>query len=501
MNTKTQPYEIWDEYQQGIMYKTNLDLYDTVERNENFYNGNQWEGVIAPNLPKPVFNFLKPVVNYYIAMLISDDIKAYIETGDSTVSKAVSEQIDKVIEHAEVKFKNRKMIRNCAIDGDACFYVWFDAVREKICVDLVDNTNVYFGNPSEEMVQEQPYIIIAYRRLTDEVREEAESRGVDPNYIVSDNEALYMNEEKDYENEYTTVLLKMWKENGHVWVTKTTEKQVIFPPTDTEYNLYPVTWLNWESVKNSYHGVSPVTSGIPNQIFVNKQYALAMIQMQNMAFPTILYDRARLPEGYRGGAGSVVGVSGSPDANIMSAFRPPDMSAQVSQFIDSAIKYTKDMMGASDAALGNVNPQNTSAIVAVQKAAALPLDIQRLDFYRVVENYIRIFIDIMRVNYGVRSVEVEENGEKVTKQVDFSLLDADGDHVKVEIGQAAYWSELTQIQTLDNLMDREIIPDSLTYLEAIPDGYVKNKESIMEKIRELMQQGLLEPKKEVNSKE
>ena len=32
------------------------------------------EGVNAPDLDKPVFNILKRVVNYFIAMLVSDDI-------------------------------------------------------------------------------------------------------------------------------------------------------------------------------------------------------------------------------------------------------------------------------------------------------------------------------------------------------------------------------------------------------------------------------------------
>ncbi|MFQ7004766.1 MAG: hypothetical protein ACLRRT_14530 [Ruthenibacterium lactatiformans] len=44
------------------------------------------------------------------------------------------------------------------------------------------------------------------------------------------------------------------------------------------------------------------------------------------------------------------------------------------------IEYTRDTMGASDAALGNVTPDNTSAIIAVQKATSMPLELQRQDF-------------------------------------------------------------------------------------------------------------------------
>ena len=79
MKINKEPAAVWREYQNGRAYKEQLGLYEQVRKNENFYNDRQWEGVKAPDLVKPVFNFLKPVVNYYIAMLISDDIAANIE--------------------------------------------------------------------------------------------------------------------------------------------------------------------------------------------------------------------------------------------------------------------------------------------------------------------------------------------------------------------------------------------------------------------------------------
>lgn len=43
--------------------------------------------------------------------------------------------------------------------------------------------------------------------------------------------------------------------------------------------------------------------------------------------------------------------------------QPADMSNQILTVIDRAIAYTKDCMGATDAQLGNVKPDNTSAIM------------------------------------------------------------------------------------------------------------------------------------------
>ena len=66
---------------------------------------------------------------------------------------------------------------------------------------------------------------------------------------------------------------------------------------------------------------------------------------------------------------------------------------------------------------------------------------------------------------------------------DFAELAGTQHKVKVEIGGSSYWSELTQVQTLDNLMDRQIIPNAILYLESIPDGYIKNKAKLIEEIK------------------
>ena len=54
--------------------------------------------------------------------------------------------------------------------------------------------------------------------------------------------------------------------------------------------------------------------------------------------------------------------------------QPADMSNQILTVIDRAIAYTKDCMGATDAQLGNVKPDNTSAIMVLQSNAEVPLE-------------------------------------------------------------------------------------------------------------------------------
>lgn len=499
---RTEPQDIWAEYERGVGLGEERGLYETVRQNENFYIGRQWEGVCAPDLDKPVINILRRVVSYFLSTICSDDVSAQVRVFGGGVGpetekllRAVSAEFDRVMEYNSMKSMNRESIRNAAVDGDACFYIWFDPERGdvarmssgEIVAEEIDNTNVYFGNPQMADVQRQPWLILSRRMSVEDAREEGTAAGMSPEEaetITADDDPGGIGREA--ERGKVTVLLKFWKREGVVWFTKVTRNAVLKPPTNLGYRLYPVAWWSWDRVKNSSHGVSCLTGLIPNQIFINKLFAMAMEHVKSMAFPKVAYNQALLPGGWSNRIGEAIPVQGDPNLAIAANISGADMSAQVMQLIDKAIAYTRETMGASDAALGNVKPDNTSAIIAVQKSSAMPLEMQRMAFYAFVEQYIRIFLEIMRVDYGPRAVQTEgEDGLGPEREiVDFSALDALALKLEVDVGAGAYWSELMQVQTLDNLFSHGIITDGITYLEGIPDGYIKNKGKLIALLRE-----------------
>ena len=172
------------------------------------------------------------------------------------------------------------------------------------------------------------------------------------------------------------------------------------------------------------------------------------------------------------------------------------MNEQALSLANSTISLTKDSMGVYDAALGNVKPNNTSAIIAVQQASAQPLELQRLDFYQAVEDLVRIALEFMGKFYGLREVLVlDEDGNEDFAWFDFGVLAGMNVRLKVNVGRSSYWSELVQVQTLDNMLAGGIIPDAYTYLEQIPEGYVRNKSRIMRALKKKMKENDKETQK------
>jgi len=256
LKINTKPADIYREYESCVNYNNSVGLYDTVRQNERFYIGDQWHGLNAPDLDKPVLNFLKRVSSFIVAMLVSDDIAIDIKPFKKNekslrAAEMLTHEITQVIERTKTKALMRDMLRNCIVDGDGCFYWYFDSslpspqsVKGDIALELVDNTNILFGNPFEHDAQKQPYIIIVKREQLATVRERAKLYGGKQTDIRPDNDSRYYGEEGYEESDLVTVFVKLYKEDGRISFTEVTRTAVVRLVTETNYKLYPLSYMS-----------------------------------------------------------------------------------------------------------------------------------------------------------------------------------------------------------------------------------------------------------------
>jgi hypothetical protein len=511
---KPTPEGVYKRYDKGVSFNTQIDLYDNVRKNENFFIGKQWEGVESNGLPTPTFNFLKRVTLFQIASISSDNLSMQAtpmaSTSEYTLSDVeqmtdvINKQFAEIFERNKIVTKTRQFMRNAAVDGDGATYSYWDPDLETgqdakggIVTEIVENTRVIFGNPNDRDVQAQPWIIIPMRRQVESVRRMAKKNGQNPEDVHPDDEE-YQNDMDSLSDDLVTVLVYLWRDDdtGRIWSYKATRNVELERARDTELKLYPITWMCWDYIQDCYHGQALISQLLPNQMFVNKLFAMVMISLMTSAFPRTVYDKTRIPH-WDGRVGAAIGVNGGDMSSIAKIVEPAQISPQVSQFIDAAINYTQNFMGASDAALGDTRPDNTSAIIALQRASNAPLELVKLNMYEAVEDYGRICLDMMRVYYGKRYVQVKMLTNEQSMQqplgmqldnsyvptlFDFSVLNKVPMSLKLDVGASAYWSEIASVQTLDNLlMNGKINVDD--YLERIPEGYVSKKQELIDKLR------------------
>lgn len=519
------PTKIWNEYQNGVEYLYNLDNYfEKVRINEHFWDGRQWEGLKTKSMPTPVFNVLQRAGKFMVSTIGSNDIAVSI-TPFSSLSDdiermvPISKEIEHIIEVARMKEASKTVIRNAFVDGSGYMMQLFDPdvdtgqpAKGAIKNQLVDNTNVFFGNPYSNDLQGQPYIIVALRQDIHQVRQEAMELGMskeDANSISADNEGLHVNE--DTATNLVTVLIRFYKKKTEyieevedidpitgekiiipekrvkesVWFTKSTETMFIKEPTDLGYKRYPLACFGWDIIKNSYMYNSPMTSVISNQVFINKCFAIAQMYGLQSAFPKIVYDKNKVQvDEFLNNISPQAVASIDIAGKFIDFIKIPDFSNNIIELAKETIAQTKDMMGVTDASLGNVRPDNTSAIIALQESSAVPLEIQKSNFYVFWEDVVRNIIDIVSTDYGVRQVMTSDNQLAI---VDFSMLKNLNYNLDVEIGNGAQFSEIAQMNTLDKLVQAGYI-DPGDYIETVPSKYIPQKSKLLRSYQERMQQ-------------
>ena len=502
MKDEMTPQKVSKEYEAGLSFNQGIDLYDCVQTNENFFIGKQWEGVKSNGLPTPVFNFLKRVVLFSVANVSTDNLKLHAKRLPSSgqlpanmaelLADILNDQFAAIFEYNKMGSCIREFCRNAAVDADGCTYTYWDSgvdtgqpSRGAIRTEVLMNTQVMFGNPNSRDVQSQPYILIERRMLVKDAKRRAEANGSEAYLITADEKESGDPHLDNLGGDKVTVLLRLWRDEdtGTIHGYECTRNAEIRKPWDLGIKLYPITWMNWDYVQDCYHGQAMITGLIPNQIFVNKLFAMSMISLMTLAYPKVVFDKTKVSK-WSNRVGAAIAVNGNVD-NVAKIMDPASISPQISQFIDIAIGYTQKFLGASDVALGDTRPDNTSAIIALQRAAATPMELTKQNLLQSIEDLGRIYMEFMSEYYGNRFVEVPgPNGQgKVIVPFDFSILKEIPFTVELDVGASSYWSEIASMQTLDNLLMQGKI-STVEYLKRIPAGQITDRETLIAVLEE-----------------
>lgn len=497
--------EEWQLYEKGKEYHHSIGLYDHVNTNERFYRGDQWEGIQSGGLPTPVFNIFRRIIDFFTSTVLSGAVKMRF-TSESPVTSASgrteSETTEKLNRIADFRWDKQKMdallanaLRDAAVTGDAvCYTYWDPSVRtgqpytgDFVSV-LVDNTNVFFGNPNSKNIEKQPYVLLSQRETVEDLRLQAKQNGMGEDTIrkiTPDSDTAEESGDlakKELENTRCISLIKLWRgENGTIHFRKSVRNAVIQEETDLGLSRYPLAVMNWTPVKNSWHGQAVATGLIENQIFINKGFAMVMKHMMDTAFSKVVYDSTVIDE-WSNRVGEAIAVNG-PVESVAKVLSSGQMQAGMLDVINLAISSTKEFMGATDTALGDVTPNNTSAILALQQSSNLPLEGVKRALYQFVEDIGLVWLDFLFAYYDdARLVPVGGEGE--IEYLPF-LLSAQREKLYgcgVEVGASSYWSEITTLNTLDNLLQMGQITLS-QYLERLPDNLIPKKRELLEEVR------------------
>lgn len=507
--------KIWVKYQKCKDYLDKKQLVKKTERNWNFYIGNQWVGCQTGGEELPILNFISPIIRYKTAIVSQNSMTAKYSDIEARsdfqpVYELLNQNFVKNWEKSKMDSKTWDIIKSAAIQGDS--YAYWQSDRTDLPPKIIPNTAILLGDENNDDIQAQPFIIIRERLGVEEVRRKAKENGIpkkDRELIVGDDNAnsesgVILNTEEV--SDKVTSLLYMTKQDGIVYVARSTA-QCVYEPLHaiqgdvTGLHSYPICSMIWEPQPYNARGVSEVAQMIPNQLEVNKTAARRSITVKLCAYPRIAYDSSTVqnPEDLDT-VGKPIEVSGGGSNSIaqqITYLNATNISSDAKYLQDDLLQTTKDLAGASDYAMGNVNPEQASgqAIIAVRDSAQIPLNENVARYKQFVEDVALLWFD-MWVAYNPEGVTVNtmnDMGQEEQVTITQEQLQELKPTVRIDVSQDNQWTKLSEQQWLDNMFERqqlsleeyaELAPDNGT----VPKGKLR---AVLEKRQALAQQQAL----------
>ena len=512
---KTTP--VWGLYEKGRDYARMIGMYEDTDKNNRFYNGNQWEGCNLGGIEPIQENFIRPVVKYKCAVIHSNlygivyDSTNFEEDFQPIAERfcgLINKHMARVWERDKLDVKLRRITKHAAINDEGIMYIRWDVEGKVPKHEVLKKNDVYYGDENNDNIEEQPYILIRKRLSESEAIELALEEGLPEGktkQIAPDQDTFDQSgDAAKYEvDDKVTIIYKLYKSGGTVKYDVATRLVTIAEGKDTQLTRYPLAHFIWEEKEGSARGEGEVRNLIPNQIEVNRLAMRRALTAKTSAHPLKVVDTDKIQNADAlDRVGSTIKTKGKTvdDVRKVVGFvQPAAMSPDAKMLEDDLIVKSRELAGAGDVATGQADPGSASgrAVLATQSASREPVAEHTEAFKGFVEDIGRIDMEMFIV-YAADGMDVPEEtedpytGQKIVRLVNIpqAALQRLKLDVKIEITPKGVYDKYSQEQFLESLLTQGLLnPQRSTelriYAELLDDDANAPKRKILEAVEKI----------------
>jgi hypothetical protein len=169
-------------------------------------------------------------------------------------------------------------------------------------------------------------------------------------------------------------------------------------------------------------------------------------------------------------------------SELITYLNPASQSSDAKILSDELLKNTKDLAGASDTAMGNIDPARVSgtAMTTIRDQQQLPLNEQVAMYNNYIEDVALLYYDMWRTFYpdGLNFDGVSISGDELADVLP---------NVRIDISENNTWSRTVEQQEITNLFNNGKITLE-EYAKISPDHSSVPKDKLLEIVAERKQQ-------------
>jgi hypothetical protein len=538
-NDKDIVYQVYREFEHATSFIDSINLRRDIKRCVNFEQGNQWNmDEDVRDFPKITLNIIKQIGKVRKSNILQNEYGYLVQMNDLKSVRKIQDFLKHLSEKLRLKSKDLKVVNDTFTKGTGLMYFYWDAEKNSFlnksggCLraEVIDVRRFRVADPYIQDLQDQEYVIFASRERLDSIKAKY---GVDVPPTAED--FTYETERfvtsEDPKQDFTNVYTKFYRnEEGQVFFVITTETHLLKAPTPLNpfyegsskeepntmstmdevknrqlsqevFDRYPFASLVLDERDNAFYGVPGALEVIEAQKSINQHFSVYDKGIQDNVLGGFIHKRGVLGEQeITTENGQILQLDLLPGENWQNVFgRIPvnNIPTDALNYSSNLLGVVRQVSGASNVTIGASDYAGQSGKqteMLLQRArensndAALLFNEFKKDQAYIMFLFSKFFYDnedfsIVEHGYMKDNVRNYQGPEK------FNGTQYAGKNVMIDIrvGPAPSFSEFSSMELLGLMVQSGQAPLEV-YLTNLPDGYVNNKQELLDLLKNNAQQ-------------
>jgi hypothetical protein len=538
-NDKDIVHQVYQQFEYATSFIDSINLRRDIKRCVNFEQGNQWNmDDDVKDFPKITLNIIKQIGKVRKSNILQNEYGYLVEMNDLKSVRKIQDFLKHLSNKLKLKAKDLKVVNDTYTKGTGIIYFYWDADKTSFlnksggCLraEVIDIRRFRVADPYIQDLQDQEYVIFTSRERLDSIKAKY---GIEVPPTAEDytHETEKHVSSEDPAQEFTNVYTKFYRnEEGQVFFTITTETHLLKKPTPLNpfyegsskeepntmstmdeikervlekevFDKYPFASLVFDERDNAFYGIPGALEAIEAQKSINQHFSVYDKGIQDNVLGGFLHKRGVLGEQeITTENGQILQLDLLPGENWQNVFgRIP-----VNNIPTDALNYSSNLLGVVRQVSGASNVQIGSADYAGQSGKQTQMLLQRarensndmaliFNEFKKEQAYIMfLFSKFFYDNEDFSIVEhgyMKDNVRNYQGNEKFNGNNYAGKNVMVDIrvGPAPSFSEYSSMELLGMMVQSGQAPLEV-YLTNLPDGYVNNKQELLDLLKNNAQQ-------------